>query len=303
MVLRGALLASLVLLLPALIPVAMAEDTANEDNEDTDWLLTTQKELEKAGATVRVSVEQETVCTFEIQLAGPSTGADVRIATIEAAGENYAWAASSSSGSPVHAHAEGFVDTRDFVESGGWSASTMWSTGPIAEWADLSVVATNLAPWPEEVRDGWPWDDPPGEHAIAFGIECEDPVTVTLKGSQEVAILTPLYASTGAGFWTLNANALVGAHEGGVSSAQDTRFLMGSFGAQGGVVELEHPEGEESWLLSALTPGLVRVDAGAGDYQYEVTRAGAYFDAFWTYLAGFHPIETLDDIDDLPRWG
>lgn len=290
------MLASLVLLLPALVPVTAAEVAADED---TDVWLTTQKDLGKAGAALRVSTDGETVCTFEIQLAGPWTGADVRIRTIETTGSGYAWGASSTSGSLVHAHAEGFVDTRDVLEFNGWSASTTRLTGPVSEWVELSVVATNLAPWPEEIRDGWPGDDPPGEHSVAFGVECDDPVTVTLKGSREVAILTPLYASTGAGFWTLEANALVGAHEGVMSTAQDTRFVMGSFGTQAGLVELEHPEGEESWVLSQLTPALVRVDGGPGEYQYEVHRVGANFEAFWTFLAGFHPIDSLDEIEQL----
>lgn len=298
--LRGALLAGLFVNLSLF---GIAAVTADDVGPGEEVFFATAEELGQAGASFRLSADEATECALEMRSAGRSDGASVRIRTMESSEHGLLfWGASSSSSSLVHAHVEDLVDTREHTQGGGWGASVSRITFPVSGTIELTVVGSHLSPWPDELLEDWPFEDfPPPEHSIAFGAECEGPVDVELSGARELAILTPLYASSGVGAWVaLVGNVLVGGHEGGDVTAPEVRFRSGSFGEQAGVMTLEHPEGEETWALSPATPGFVAVDGGPGEYGFEVSRVGVRFEAFWSFLAGMHPVDDLDEVADLP---
>lgn len=211
----------------------------------------------------------------------------------------------SSTSSPVHAHVGDIVSTHELIQGGSGSVrytTILTFTGQV----DMTTVGHNLAPPPKESgqsKDSGATDDALTEYSLAFSVDCDKPVRARLSGHSHVYFITTMHEESGVGPWAhLVGHTLLGAHAHPEYTVPDVRFRVFDGYSQALSIILDHPKGQsQSFSGPEEDDNQFRHDGGPGSYGLLLNRL-ALLDGmwFWSFLAGVHEIEHLDQIAHLP---
>ncbi len=302
MVHRASLVLGLFLTLPSVL-IAGTTGIAQEQGQE-EWFFSTKGEFDEAAASMRIMTDQETTCTITAEMAGIASLANAFMITLEDRHQTRGFFLSTSSGSPVHAHGADIISTHDLIQDGTWAARYT-AIITFNEWVDITAVGHDLAPYPEDLQTNAREQDF-GDASIAFSAICNLPVEARLFGDNAVNFITPLEDDSGSGLWSgWTGGILIGAHAIADYEAPEVRFRTLAFDAQLATVQLNHPHGEDSWIVE---PGNdfteMRHNGGPGTYLLLINTIPAGISpSFYSFLAGFHPIDDLDELVHLPRPG
>lgn len=260
----------------------------------------TREALGDAAVSVNVQAMHATFCDFHVMLAGafPPNGVVDRLYYAEWADGQAHWLHGAPTQS-VYAHMEGVVDTRS-TKNNLW-VSEAWFLVTVRSEVTLTFTGPQLMPWPSSAEDG-------PEHSVRISVECNDHASFSLSGSREVVLLSTANAPNGAGVGTHDedgvlprAEGVLFARTGGDFTAPDVRMRAGTEGMNLGSLLLGRPDetAPQPWVLESGEKKTIMADGGPGEYGLMLNRFGDR-NGFWALLAGWYPVEDLDEVADLP---
>ncbi len=287
--------------LVVVLSLPVGGQAAHEPSPDLE--ASNQEALGDAAVTLSISVEGPTHCLLTFEMAGtePADGIISELYVLQVDDQEPGWYLFEQTDlyrlSQVHALDQ--VDTRHLVEDDSrWFVYHELDL-EIERTAELTIAARNLEPWDEAIAGP---GVTAGLNSTAMTADCAGPATASLEASRAVELFTPMNMGGGVGVSNLFLGGVqVADHAGGEFTASKVRLMSAAAEAQAGVVTYDHPDGSSSWALSPATTAFVDLAGGPGEHRVTVTRAsGGVLDTWWGLLAGYHEVEDLDSLSELP---